>query len=75
MTTRQQIKVMEAFTRGEEIEYICKYGIKIWTVTNTPLWDWDDYIYRIKEKPKYMNVNALTWWRKWKLILKAIIED
>ena len=55
MDIRNKIQVMEAFERGEEIEY--RYKIEdqdIWGHTDPtqPSWDWDSYDYRIKLKPK-----------------------
>ena len=55
MTLREKIEVMEAFERGEEIEY--RYKIEdqdIWGYTDPtqPSWDWDSYDYRIKTKPE-----------------------
>ncbi|QCD52844.1 hypothetical protein [Campylobacter sp. RM16192] len=51
MTTREMIEVMEAFERGEEIQYARK-GSEDWFVLHTGMWHWDDYDYRIKPKRK-----------------------
>ena len=42
---------MEAFERGEEIEYTSD-DISGWHTTPTPAFDWRKCIYRIKSKPK-----------------------
>lgn len=50
MTTREMIKIMEAFERGEVIQYARK-GSEDWFVLHIGMWRWDDYDYRIT--PKY----------------------
>ena len=59
MTLKEKIEVMQAFERGEEIEY--RYKIEdqdIWGYTDPtqPSWDWDSYDYRIKTKPKQVTI-------------------
>ena len=51
MTLREKIEVMEAFERGEVIEYIPEYTNE-WVETQTPEFDWRKCTYRIKPKPK-----------------------
>ena len=51
MTLREKIEVMEAFERGEVIEYIPEYTNE-WIETQTPEFDWRKCTYRIKPKPK-----------------------
>lgn len=51
MTLREKIEVMEAFERGELIEYIPEYTNE-WIETQTPEFDWRKCTYRIKSKPK-----------------------
>ena len=51
MTLREKIEVMQAFERGEEIECNSLYNQK-WTTTPSPAWNWNDFYYRIKPKPK-----------------------
>ena len=46
---------MEAFERGEEIEYTPLME-EIWRGTTIPAWDWALYEYRIKPKPKQVVV-------------------
>ena len=57
MTLREKIEVMQAFERGEEIEYTPLME-EIWRGTTIPAWDWDWalYEYRIKPKPKQVVV-------------------
>ena len=55
MTLREKIEVMEAFERGEEIEYTPLME-EIWRGTTIPAWDWALYKYRIKPKPKQVVV-------------------
>lgn len=55
MTLREKIETMEAFERGEEIE--CRLnGENRWSYAGTPLWNFGDYDYRIKPKPKQVVV-------------------
>ena len=46
---------MEAFERGEEIEYTPLME-EIWRGIPIPAWDWALYEYRIKPKPKQVVV-------------------
>ena len=57
MTLREQIEVMQAFERGEEIEAVRnRYVDRKWNSTQNPLWDWDTFTYRINPKPKQVVV-------------------
>ena len=49
-TTREMIDVMQAYLRGEEIEYRC--GYKDWLECRIPIWDWNNLDYRVKPKTK-----------------------
>ena len=49
MTLREKIDCMEAFERGEEIEYTPLME-EIWREIPIPTWDWSLYEYRIKPK-------------------------
>ena len=51
MTLREKIEVMEAFERGEEIEYE-KINKQDWTLMRIEEWNFEKYNYRIKPKPK-----------------------
>ena len=55
MTLKEKIEVMEAFERGEEIEYTPLME-EIWRGTTIPAWDWALYEYRINPKPKQVVV-------------------
>ena len=52
--TREMIEVMEWFDKGGEVEYVGR-GYDNWEIDYDPLWNWDDFKYRItlpKEKVK-----------------------
>lgn len=51
MKTKEMIEVMEAFERGEEIEFSRVYTDD-WRDIGSPNWNWDQYKYRIKAKYK-----------------------
>ena len=56
MTTAEMIKVMLAYERGEQIEFIPKdlRSHADWTtMTREPEWNWADFEYRVKSKPTY----------------------
>ena len=55
MTLRQKIEVMEAFERGEEIEQ-CERLFDNWYASPLPSWNWKEFDYRIKPKPKQVVV-------------------
>ena len=47
-TIKEMIEVMEWFEGGGEVEYKEKeYGD--WDSVKNPIWDWDDFEYRVKE--------------------------
>ncbi|HEB9325671.1 TPA: hypothetical protein RZK29_001723 [Campylobacter jejuni] len=46
---------MEAFERGEKIQYMIK-GRGIWSDVDVPDWNWVDCNYRIK--PNYSNIRV-----------------
>ena len=51
-TTKEMIEVMQAYDRGEQIEFMdCS---RKWKDTTNPIWDWARYDYRIKPKPKFV---------------------
>ena len=54
-TTKEMIEVMQAYERGEQIEvnYFHHNG-DYWTSCGTPVWDWDNFDYRVKPKKKYV---------------------
>lgn len=52
-TIEDMIAVMTAYDQGEKIE--CRkisFGVR-WEDTIAPVWDWNNYDYRIKSKPHY----------------------
>ena len=51
MTLREKIQCMEAFERGEEIEYSL-INTNDWLSICDPVWNWGLFDYRIKPKPK-----------------------
>ena len=56
MTTKEMIEVMQAYERGEQIEFISKSlrSSADWTtMTQEPEWNWSDFDYRVKPKPTY----------------------
>lgn len=51
-TTKEMIEVMQAYERGEQIEFK-ECGGK-WYDTPTPIWNWSQTDYRVKTKTKYI---------------------
>ena len=51
-TTKEMIEVMQAYERGEQIEY--KDHRRKWYDVEYPVWDWLRTDYRVKPKPKYV---------------------
>lgn len=54
MTTKEQIAVMEAFGRGEAIEYRILSVNGEWETPVNIRWNWDKYEYRVKPKSEYI---------------------
>jgi hypothetical protein len=53
MTTKEMIEVMQAFARGEQIEYRDK-GAECWfPLSFDPDWNWEKFDYRVKLQPAY----------------------
>ena len=50
-TTKEMIEVMQAYDRGEQIEFF--YREMKWIDTKKPIWDWNHFDYRVKQK-KYV---------------------
>lgn len=50
MTTKEMIEVMQAYERGEEIEFRLADCEDRWAPTISPLWNWEKFEYRIKPK-------------------------
>ena len=55
-TLKEKIEIMQAALDGEEIEVYSTRGDD-WVKTNVPVWNWDNYDYRIKPKPLEFWVN------------------
>ena len=54
-TTKEMIEVMQAYVRGEEIEERYFDESKdYWVACGTPIWDWNNFDYRVKPKTKYV---------------------
>ena len=51
-TTKEMIEVMQAYERGEQIEFVYE-GIE-WRNASNPAWDWNHFDYRVKPKKKYV---------------------
>ena len=57
-TTKEMIEVMQAYERGEKIEVCYLYDPKdYWTACGTPIWDWNNFDYRVKPNKKYVPFN------------------
>lgn len=50
-TLAEQIAVMQAAERGEEIQSLYNYGLA-WEDNSDPSWDWCNFDYRVKPKPQ-----------------------
>ena len=55
MKLEEMIKVMQHFDNNGEIEYSVKES-NIWNKASTPVWDWTEYDYRIKEQKKKVTI-------------------
>ena len=53
ITTKEKIKVMQAFEDGKKIEGKPK-GKDDWTICDYPSWNWQSCEFRIKKEPKYI---------------------
>ena len=52
MTTKEKIEIMDAYDKGESIEYRIK-GYTVWVDEKNPVWDWASLEYRVKPKAKF----------------------
>lgn len=82
-TIDEMITVLKAFKEGKTIEFRRMEGIgnTKWEKTNSPIWEWARYEYRVKPEPKYVPYNSVSevdrskWVkRKDTTILRAIIK-
>ena len=54
-TTKEMIEVMQAYDRGEKIVMHYLYDHKdYWIPCGTPVWDWNNFDYRVKTKNSYV---------------------
>lgn len=68
-----QIEVMQHFLNGGEVEYATK-GYNRWSLATSPVWDWANYRYRIKQEDIKYPVYAKRKNVKCTLIIKFISE-
>ena len=55
MTTQEMIAVITAFEQGKKIECTSKIYPEVgWNPATKPIWNFDEYIYRIVEEPEYV---------------------
>ena len=52
-TTKEMIEVMQAYLRGDDIEYV-PIGEKNWIENEKPEWNWVACDYRVKPKQKFV---------------------
>ena len=52
MTAKEMVEIMLAYERGEQIEISDKTGK--WYESREPLWNWEEYNYRVKPKTRYV---------------------
>ena len=51
-TTKEKIEIMQAYDRGEQIQI--SYDNNVWEDVKSPGFNWVNYDYRVKPKPKYV---------------------
>lgn len=55
MTTQEMIAVLSAFEQGKKIESHSKTYPEVgWNPAPKPIWNFDEYIYRIAEEPEHV---------------------
>ena len=52
---KEQIEIMTHYLNGGEIECVEK-GNDNWEIATKPLWNWDDFEYRIKEPKQKLTI-------------------
>ena len=57
-TLKEMIEVMEHYENGGEVECVEK-GNNNWEIVTKPLWNWDDFAYRIRHSKQKVII------RKW----------
>ena len=55
MELKEMIKVMQHYENGGEVECVEK-GNDNWEIVTKPLWNWDDFEYRIKEQKEKVTI-------------------
>ena len=55
MELKEMIKVMQHYADGGEVECVEK-GNDNWEIVTKPLWNWDDFEYRIKEQKQKVTI-------------------
>ena len=53
MELKEMIKVMQHFENGGDVEV---YKNDRWTIAVNPIWDWDNFEYRIKEPKQKVTI-------------------
>lgn len=51
ITTAEKIAVMWAFGAGKKIELTPRHYMAPWALNDHPLWNWEDWNYRVKPEP------------------------
>ena len=55
MELKEMIKVMQHYDNGGEVEYSNRES-NIWSRASTPVWDWTEFDYRIKEQKQKVTI-------------------
>lgn len=55
MELKEMIKIMQHFADGGEVEYSNRES-NIWSRASTPVWDWTEFNYRIKEQKQMVTI-------------------
>lgn len=55
MTIKEQIEVMQAYARAEKIQFKPITSSE-WYICTAPVWNWDEYEYRIRPKELTLEV-------------------
>ena len=70
MELKEMIKVMEHYADGGEVECVEK-GNDNWEIVTKPLWNWDDFEYRIKEQKQKVTIEK---WLIEEYDIKFVVE-
>ena len=55
MKLEEMIKVMQHYADGGEVEYSVRES-NVWNKASTPVWDWTEFDYRIKEQKQKVTI-------------------